>query len=285
MSPSRRFLRAPSLRAAGAAALAMCLGAGLGACRSTPRVTRTAAPPPTTQAWPAPGSAAAPLQRDLDDAKSLAYSASQTAAEARQQAEAARLEADRLAQQLDAERNRNAELGDELSDLRGRVEDLTRQAPPAGEPASARAAGDPLAELMAELEARSQAEVLREGNLVVVRVTDAFKPGSDSLKNDVQLITALNAAASALVRFPAASVSVVGHSDGDPIKKTANKWEDNQHLSQARAQRVAQVLAHNGVQESRITVEGRGFSDPLVSPESTRADKARNRRVEILIRM
>lgn len=269
------FRARPALTILSAAALAF----GLGACRSSPKVTRTAAPAPTAQGWPA---APSPSQRELDDAKALAFSANKSAAEAQQKADAAGLEARSLADQLRAEQDRNADLEDQLADLGGRIESLEQRPAPAR---AAAASADPLAQVMADLQARSQAEVLREGNLVVMRVTDAFKAGSDSLKNDVQLITSLNAAAATLARYPAASVSVVGHSDGDPINKSGKLWRDNDHLSQARAERVAQVLAHNGVQESRISVEGRGFRDPVVAPETSSADKARNRRVEILIRM
>ena len=129
---------------------------------------------------------------------------------------------------------------------------------------------------------REFADVMREGDMVIVRCTNSFKAGSDKLKADVQLMTTLNATADALGRHNGASVAVVGHSDGDPIRKS--NWPDNDALSLARAQRVAQVLADNGVDQNRISIDGRGFREPLVNPEVGRADKARNRRVEIMIR-
>ena len=112
--------------------------------------------------------------------------------------------------------------------------------------------------------------------------SDSFKSGSDKLKGDVQLMTTLSATADALARFPGATVAIVGHSDGDPIRRSG--WESNDALSLARAQRVAQVLADNGVDQNRISIDGRGFRDPLIPDENGRADKARNRRVEIMIR-
>jgi flagellar motor protein MotB len=86
------------------------------------------------------------------------------------------------------------------------------------------------------------------------------------------------------MRHPAAEVSVVGHSDGTPIKVTKDKWTDNVHLSRERAQTVAQALARNGVPAARMAVDGRGSVEPLVFPERTAGDRARNRRVEVHVR-
>lgn len=137
--------------------------------------------------------------------------------------------------------------------------------------------------LVDDLRARSDADVLRDGDLVIVRMTNGFKPGSDLLKKDVQLITTLNATADALSRYPGATVAVIGHTDSDPIVKSG--WKNNDALSLARAQRVAQVLSDNGVDKNRISIEGQGFRSPLIANESGPSDKARNRRVEIMIRM
>jgi flagellar motor protein MotB len=190
-----------------------------------------------------------------------------------------------LQQQVEIEQAQHQAALGRIEALETELDDVANSPPTggAGEPVLMRSS-DPLTELVDDLRARSSAEVLREGDLVVVRVPDAFRPGSDALKNDVQLMTTLNATAGALVRHPAASVSVVGHTDGDPIQKSRNLWQNNDHLSRARAEKVAQVLSGQGVSNARISVEGRGFRDPLVSPEVSRADKARNRRVEILIR-
>ena len=139
--------------------------------------------------------------------------------------------------------------------------------------------------LIDDLRARSHADVVRDGDMVIVRVTDSFRSGSDLLKKDVQLVTTLNAMADALGRYPGAAVSVVGHSDTDKIKKSKHKWGSNEELSMARARRVAQVLQENGVESTRMQVDGVGSREPLVFPERTAADKARNRRVEIMIRL
>ncbi len=80
-----------------------------------------------------------------------------------------------------------------------------------------------------------------------------------------------------------ARVQVIGHSDGDPINKSKNKWKDNYELSNARAQAVKQYLVSHGIAAAEVETQGVGFDRPLVSPEKSKADKARNRRVEIAI--
>jgi flagellar motor protein MotB len=82
-------------------------------------------------------------------------------------------------------------------------------------------------------------------------------------------------------RYAGRAVIVRGHSDSDPIRKSG--WRSNQHLSEARAQSVADKLVGYGVARSRIEVVGVANREPLVSPERTRADKAKNRRVEIQV--
>lgn len=73
-----------------------------------------------------------------------------------------------------------------------------------------------------------------------------------------------------------APVEVVGHTD--------SKGEDdyNQALSEDRADAVAQYLTGAGVDGVRVTVEGRGESEPAASND-TDAGRQANRRVEITI--
>lgn len=206
--------------------------------------------------------------------------------------DAANDRADREAQMREAAEAQIRTEQDRLADQRARIEELENKvdelgnAPafvPQEEPVLVQSTG--AEQLIEELRAQSSAEVLREGDLVIVRVTNGFQAGSDLLRKDVRLMTTLNATANALGRYPAASVSVVGHSDSDPIKRTKDKWANNDQLSLARAQRVASVLASNGVDSNRISIDGRGAREPLIAPERSRSDKATNRRVEIMIRL
>ena len=72
-------------------------------------------------------------------------------------------------------------------------------------------------------------------------------------------------------------VSVVGHTDTDPIKKS--KWADNWQLSTERALAVTRYLISQGVPARQMAAVGRGEFKPV----SER--KAENRRVEIVVHM
>ena len=89
--------------------------------------------------------------------------------------------------------------------------------------------------------------------------------------------TKLTEVAELLAYFDRARVAVQGHTDTD------GSAEHNQDLSQRRAQAVADALAGQGVASSRMTVEGFGFDRPVAS-NADDAGKAKNRRVEIVLR-
>jgi flagellar motor protein MotB len=73
-------------------------------------------------------------------------------------------------------------------------------------------------------------------------------------------------------------VLVYGHTDNDPIKKSG--WKDNYQLSTERALAVVRWLKSRGVSPSRLVACGVGEHRPRV-PNSSRNNKAKNRRVEI----
>jgi outer membrane protein OmpA-like peptidoglycan-associated protein len=72
-------------------------------------------------------------------------------------------------------------------------------------------------------------------------------------------------------------VRVIGHTDstgGDAV---------NDPLSLRRAQTVRDYLDTRGVPTARMQIEGRGAREP-VADNATEAGRARNRRVEVLLR-
>ncbi len=83
-------------------------------------------------------------------------------------------------------------------------------------------------------------------------------------------------------------VEVVGHTDADKVVKPETikllkdlkKSPDNQGLSEARAESVADVLKGAKIDAARLVTKGVGASQPLDSGP-TPAAKAKNRRVEI----
>jgi chemotaxis protein MotB len=85
-------------------------------------------------------------------------------------------------------------------------------------------------------------------------------------------------------RYSGRKVDVVGHTDGDPINKTKNKWQDNWDLSAGRSLTVLRYLVSRGMSPGNIRAVACGESRPVAS-NSTAAGKAKNRRVEIVVHM
>ncbi len=75
-------------------------------------------------------------------------------------------------------------------------------------------------------------------------------------------------------------IVITGHTDNRPIRSV--RFPSNWYLSKARAQAVAAVIERFLSDPKRITVEGRGDTEPVASNE-TAEGRAKNRRVEILL--
>lgn len=87
---------------------------------------------------------------------------------------------------------------------------------------------------------------------------------------------ALNSIAQVLNNYPDSTIMVTGHTDD------VGSDADNQRLSEARANSVANYLSQRGVNAMRISKQGMGESQPKV-PNTSDANRAINRRVEIAI--
>ena len=79
--------------------------------------------------------------------------------------------------------------------------------------------------------------------------------------------------------YAAKQVRVEGHTDADPIKKTAKLYDDNRDLSIKRAYAVTKFLEAKGVQPAHLATVGYGQYQPR---GTTKKD---NRRVEIVVLM
>ena len=82
-----------------------------------------------------------------------------------------------------------------------------------------------------------------------------------------------------------AAVEVGGYSDPEPPVAAgaakANVWD----LSSRRAAGTVRVLADGGVAETLLAAQGFGATHPLVPNDGPNADRAKNRRVEITVRI
>lgn len=102
-----------------------------------------------------------------------------------------------------------------------------------------------------------------------------FVDGSPTLTADSD--AALQAVADQVIADTTGRVFVI-RTHTDSVGDSAyNQW-----LSERRAMVVCNELLALGVPEERLTITGVGESEPLVSPEVTDADRATNRRVEIV---
>jgi chemotaxis protein MotB len=113
---------------------------------------------------------------------------------------------------------------------------------------------------------------------VSVQGTTYFDLGKADLRPETREF--LGRLSSILARHPY-EIEVVGHTDTFPISSA--EFPTNWELSTARAARVARFLIEMGrLEPGRFTIQGHSMYRPAV-PNTTLENKARNRRVEIVI--
>lgn len=123
-------------------------------------------------------------------------------------------------------------------------------------------------------------EVETDGSKVIIRVKEkgSFDSGSAELR--AQYIPVIAKIRDVLLKVTG-RVSIEGHTDNVPYSGT--RFQSNWDLSTARALAVAQELfADPRINQQRYSVIGYADTKPLV-PNTTAANRARNRRVEIVI--
>jgi chemotaxis protein MotB len=107
-----------------------------------------------------------------------------------------------------------------------------------------------------------------------------FAPGSDKLTKEGERILTNLAAELKKNHHP---ITVVGHTDSDPVNKTKDKWtRGNIELGANRAMTVRDYLIEKGLPQNRISITSYGEYKPVASGSSAEA-KAKNRRVEVMV--
>ena len=110
---------------------------------------------------------------------------------------------------------------------------------------------------------------------LVVSLSDVlFDVGKADLKRGAA--RNLGRIAQVLKEYPSYKISVEGHTD------SRGGADLNQRLSEQRAEAVKQALIAGGLDETRITAQGFGATQP-VATNATRAGRQLNRRVEIVV--
>lgn len=180
------------------------------------------------------------------------------------------------------QRNATLEMGlrdkdAEIARLQGEVDSLqaqlsdARNAPAAAAPPSRVSGGTGFEGIDGVDSARNS-----RGEVTVDVAGDVlFDSGSTVLKSTAR--RTLDRVASVLEsRYSSNSIRIAGHTDSDPIRKTAGKFRDNEELSAQRALAVERYLSTRGVSRDRMYSAAFGPSDP-------RGSKRESRRVEIVI--
>lgn len=159
-------------------------------------------------------------------------------------------------------------LQDEMANLEARLGDESEQ----------RKLQEQIQERFEQVDAvftRGEAQVLRRGNDVIVRMGLNFDVGSTNIKPEY--FPLLRKIQAAIDVFPGARVEVQGHTDAFGAD------DDNMALSLRRAQAVRQYLTTN-MQLRAVTIDAVGYGEtvPLANNE-TPEGRLRNRRIDLLI--
>lgn len=131
---------------------------------------------------------------------------------------------------------------------------------------------------LADLEGATVASVSLEDGAKALKIT--FDSGILFGFNKSELGSEAKASLDRLVKGIAdmsnSKIRVFGHTD------IVGSSEANQAVSEKRAKEVAKYLETKGIAPSRITAEGKSFTQPIAD-NSTEAGRAKNRRVEIYV--
>ncbi len=110
---------------------------------------------------------------------------------------------------------------------------------------------------------------------------ELFRSGSADLSDGFAPLIASVAATILQNAELIGKVTVIGHTDSIPVQ-ASDPFGSNQRLSEARAAKIAELLAAAGVPAENIVFEGRAAEEP-VADNGTKSGRAQNRRVEIKV--
>lgn len=126
----------------------------------------------------------------------------------------------------------------------------------------------------------SAVDVIRDGNGVVIRVSDRLLFASASSELNPDAIPLLRIVAG-VIRGLASDVRIEGHTDDIPV--TSDRYPTNWELSSARATTVLRFLVEDGdVDARRMVAAGYAEFRPLAS-NTTPEGRALNRRADIVL--
>jgi type VI secretion system protein ImpK len=119
-------------------------------------------------------------------------------------------------------------------------------------------------------------ESSRQGT-ITIQGDNLFSSGSTAVNQNI--IPLLNRIAESLNQLQG-QVLITGHSDNVPIRSA--RYPSNWHLSEARAEAVADVIKQKLLTPDRIVIEGKSDLEPVAS-NATPEGRSKNRRVVITL--
>lgn len=119
-----------------------------------------------------------------------------------------------------------------------------------------------------------------KGDYISIRVGNQllFDSGNADVRED---FTPLAERITQVLNTEGGPVLIQGYTDNVPMRGTG-RFKNNEELSAARGQSVAETLTVSIDDSGRLTVEGKGEADP-VADNATPEGRAQNRRVEIML--
>jgi len=183
-----------------------------------------------------------------------------------------------LREERSALKIQNQQLKTNYESMHGQLADANSR-PPSEEPLAKETPAKPEPQQkIPELDEAGVVYGMRNGNMVITLPSSiTFASGQATLSKEGQ--SALKKVATLLKKeYAKADYSIEGHTDDEPIKKS--KFENNRELSYARAMAVlAYLVSDCGIKDDDCVLVAHGQYDPIVA----KGDKAKNRRVEIVV--
>ena len=137
-----------------------------------------------------------------------------------------------------------------------------------------------VAQAMQEELESGQIELVAQGKFLVFRIREqgSFQSGLADVQSSFRPVLAK---IKNLLKDTDGRITVAGHTDNRPIR--TRRFPSNWELSSARAAAVArELLVDDDISDGRVRIVGHGSNIP-VKENNTRANRAYNRRVEIIL--
>ncbi|HNW98907.1 MAG TPA: OmpA family protein [Bacteroidales bacterium] len=124
--------------------------------------------------------------------------------------------------------------------------------------------------------------ITQKNGKVYVSLEESLLFASGSFTVDAKGVDAIKKLSKVLETNTDINVLIEGHTDNVPYNGTG-ALKDNWDLSVMRATAIVKIItANSSVEPKRLTAAGRSQYDPI-TPNSTKEEKAKNRRIEIIL--